>query len=428
MSQAARRVFIIGIGAVSPKHLSLEAIEALNEINVVLIADKGESKADLVGAREAICDQFITGWPPQIILVPDPQRGPSGVSTGASTYECVVLGWHAERARCYGQIMADLPVGATVGFLVWGEPAFYDSTIRVVDAIAELQDLSVTVIPGISAFRALAAAHRIVLHYVGMPIHVTTGRRLLDEWSAELGGVVVVLDGQFASTELAGKEPDLASTGEERLTTGEAARLLGCSRQHVVALCESGDLAYLTVGTHRRLRRADVEEALHRTTRTNRADRRSRWLTVAVAGQLVRDLEPVLARARNASTITRHVMSVQGCEVLVRRGASRSWGGLVPNPCKRQGHRVISQSKARAHGAAPRQGTPTWARPVPSTPRAWTYATWSSSAHLPPRSAHRPRLGPRLHRAAAECLSPLCPHPLSAGNIVTAPMLLPTVT
>lgn len=84
---------------------------------------------------------------------------------------------------------------------------------------------------------------------------------------------------------------------EELLTTGQAAQLLGSSRQHVVDLCESGDLPYLTVGTHRRLRREDVEEARQRTTRSNRSDRRSRWLNIAVAGELVRDPETVLNRA-----------------------------------------------------------------------------------------------------------------------------------
>lgn len=209
MKPDPRRLFIVGIGAGSPKHLSVEAIEALNDIDVVLVADKGEAKADLVGAREAICDQFIDGVQPQIVLVPDPKRAASAQTSGASAYEGVVLDWHAERAARYGQIIADLPADQAVGFLVWGDPSFYDSTIRIVNAIAAEQPLDITVIPGISAFQALAAAHRIVLHDIGMPIHITTGRRLLDEWSPELGSVVVMLDGAFAATELAARAPDL---------------------------------------------------------------------------------------------------------------------------------------------------------------------------------------------------------------------------
>lgn len=43
------------------------------------------------------------------------------------------------------------------------------------------------------------------------------------------------------------------------LTTGEAAALLGSSRQHVVNLCDQAAIRYLTVGTHRRLYRRDIE-------------------------------------------------------------------------------------------------------------------------------------------------------------------------
>ena len=49
-----------------------------------------------------------------------------------------------------------------MGFLVWGNPAFYDSTVRVLDAVAERLPMAVTVVPGISAFQALAAAHGVL--------------------------------------------------------------------------------------------------------------------------------------------------------------------------------------------------------------------------------------------------------------------------
>ena len=43
------------------------------------------------------------------------------------------------------------------------------------------------------------------------------------------------------------------------LTTGEAARLLRCSRAYVASLCLRGLMPYVKVGTQRRVRRADVE-------------------------------------------------------------------------------------------------------------------------------------------------------------------------
>jgi excisionase family DNA binding protein len=84
------------------------------------------------------------------------------------------------------------------------------------------------------------------------------------------------------------------------LTTGQAASLLGCSRQHVVDLCACGALPSLTTGTHRRVRRADVE-ALAQGVRIGAPSReavRSRWLHRAVAGKLARNPERVLRLAR----------------------------------------------------------------------------------------------------------------------------------
>jgi len=75
----------------------------------------------------------------------------------------------------------------------------------------------------------------------------------------------------------------------DMLTTGEAARLLNSSRQHVVNLCDRGDLPFMTVGTHRRVRRADVESLRDRTLRLTRDQRRSLWLAYAVAGRVVAD-------------------------------------------------------------------------------------------------------------------------------------------
>ena len=45
----------------------------------------------------------------------------------------------------------------------------------------------------------------------------------------------------------------------ELITTGEAARLLGVSRQHVVDLCDRGLLACERTPVHRRVRRTDVD-------------------------------------------------------------------------------------------------------------------------------------------------------------------------
>jgi len=82
----------------------------------------------------------------------------------------------------------------------------------------------------------------------------------------------------------------------ELLTTAEAAALLGSSRQHVVDLCERGELPYVRVGTHRRLHRSDVEAVLRPA--LTRDQVKALWLHRAVAGRLVRQPDRVLSKTR----------------------------------------------------------------------------------------------------------------------------------
>jgi precorrin-6A synthase len=194
-------ILVIGIGSGSPIHLTEEARRAMNRVDVFLVADKGPAKRDLAVVRRELCRAVIDHDHFRFVEVPDPARDRT-----SDDYDSAVQDWHAARVDAYrSTIAADLPEGGTVGFLVWGDPAFYDSTIRIA---AELCD-DVRVVPGISSLQLLAAAHRIVLNQIGQPIHITTGRRLLAEYTPELGDVLVMLDGDLACEDLVPLYPDL---------------------------------------------------------------------------------------------------------------------------------------------------------------------------------------------------------------------------
>jgi excisionase family DNA binding protein len=79
------------------------------------------------------------------------------------------------------------------------------------------------------------------------------------------------------------------------LSVGEAAILLRSSRQHVVALCARGLLPYVNDGSHKRIRRSDVE-ALIRPALT-RAQVEQLWLHQAVAGKFVANPSALIAAA-----------------------------------------------------------------------------------------------------------------------------------
>jgi excisionase family DNA binding protein len=94
----------------------------------------------------------------------------------------------------------------------------------------------------------------------------------------------------FPVHDLSVDEPDL-------IRTGEAAQMLGCSRQHVVDMCNEGKLPVAREGgTHRYVRRSDVLALIRRY--PSREQEQSRWLHAAVAGHLVAEPDRVLGRAR----------------------------------------------------------------------------------------------------------------------------------
>lgn len=81
------------------------------------------------------------------------------------------------------------------------------------------------------------------------------------------------------------------------ISTGEAARLLGCSRQHVVDLCDKGKLPVVRKGgSHRYIRRSDVLALTDRS--PTRDQEQSRWLHGAIVGHLVKEPNLVLTQAR----------------------------------------------------------------------------------------------------------------------------------
>ncbi len=89
------------------------------------------------------------------------------------------------------------------------------------------------------------------------------------------------------------------------LTTTQAANILRCSRQHVVRMCDRGEIPSTRVGTHRRIRRRDLDALLHPPLR--REDERSLWLHLAIAGKLVVDPDGVIGLARQRLALLRTV-------------------------------------------------------------------------------------------------------------------------
>ncbi len=182
------RVRILGIG-MGPQHVTPEVAEALRSVSYVVAAEKSELDP-LLDLRREICRRH--GDLP-IVAVRDPERD----RDPGDQYRTAVLDWHEQRAIAYEQVLASRAGDAA--FLVWGDPSLYDSTIRIVESIRARGVLPVEydVLPGISAPQLLAARHRIVLHDIGRPLHITTGRRLAEAVALGLDNIAVMLSARL---------------------------------------------------------------------------------------------------------------------------------------------------------------------------------------------------------------------------------------
>jgi precorrin-6A synthase len=191
-----RRIRIIGIGAGNPEHITIQAVRALNTVDVVFVPDKGAEKGALRELREEICRRYIEHDNWRFVPLSVPKRAAAG-----DDYRGSVDDWHAALAESYERLFSEeLGEDQTGALLVWGDPSLYDSTLRIIEAVrARGLEFDYDVIPGITSVQALAAAHRLVLNRIGEPVTITTGRKLAEGgFHDDAGSTIVMLDGEQA--------------------------------------------------------------------------------------------------------------------------------------------------------------------------------------------------------------------------------------
>jgi precorrin-6A synthase len=206
-----RRVHLIGVGPGDPDQVTMEALRAIREVDYFVVTDKagagsrGDGAADpLAAARERLLARHLDR-DPAVVRVADPERERRPDRTASTgDYSASVAAWHDARAAAYEEVLRSRDGDA--GFLVWGDPAFYDSTLRVLQRVHDRGRvaLDLRVVPGVSSVQLLAARHRIALHEVGRPLHVTTGRRLREAIASGQDNIVVMLNRTVDLAELQG--------------------------------------------------------------------------------------------------------------------------------------------------------------------------------------------------------------------------------
>ncbi|WP_320782577.1 precorrin-6A synthase (deacetylating) [Streptomyces sp. CRN 30] len=204
-----RTIHVIGIGAGDPDQLTLQAVKALRRTDVFFILDKGEVKSDLVRLRRDILDAHVPQGSYRLVEARDPERDRSA---GGTAYSPAVGDWRTARADIYERLVAEeLGEDESGAFLVWGDPALYDSTLGVLEEVLRRGTVTFAydVVPGISSVSALVARHRTGLNRVARPVQITTGRRLAEGFPEGVDDVVVMLDAHQAFRQYADSGEDI---------------------------------------------------------------------------------------------------------------------------------------------------------------------------------------------------------------------------
>lgn len=218
-----KKLMVIGIGAGNPDYITLQAVKALNRVDVFFLMDKGQSKDKLIDLRREICERYISDHVHRFVEAHSPERERGEVDYTSSVQE-LNLAKQLTFERLIDEELSDDQCG---GFLVWGDPALYDSTIRILQAILASGRCAFEfeVIPGITSVQALAAQHKVPLNSIGRSIEITTGRRLAAGQVSDTDSLVVMLDAQDAYRQVADRETQIywgayLGTPDELLISG----------------------------------------------------------------------------------------------------------------------------------------------------------------------------------------------------------------
>ncbi|QZP30748.1 precorrin-6A synthase (deacetylating) [Pseudomonas sp. DR48] len=219
-----KKLLVIGIGAGNPDYITMQAVKALNLVDVFFLMDKGPAKDKLIDLRREICERYIIDRDYRFVEAHSPERERGAVDYTSSVDELNL----AKQMTFERLINEQLSDDQCAGFLVWGDPALYDSTIRILQAILASGRcvFEFEVIPGITSVQALAAQHKVPLNRIGQSIEITTGRRLAAGQVSDADSLVVMLDAQDAYHQVADQESEIywgayLGTPDEILISGK---------------------------------------------------------------------------------------------------------------------------------------------------------------------------------------------------------------
>jgi precorrin-6A synthase len=89
-------LYVIGIGAGDPRQVTVQAVEAIRQVDTFFVIGKGETKRELTEVRAAILAGHADPEH-RVVSIADPPR--ERTVEGAADYREVVEDWHRRRAE-----------------------------------------------------------------------------------------------------------------------------------------------------------------------------------------------------------------------------------------------------------------------------------------------------------------------------------------
>lgn len=186
-------IFLVGVGTGNPRHITLQAVKQLKSADILIIPRKDNNKSDLANLRHQICKELLGDECPPLFEFDLPPRN------NEKTYLESVDEWHDAIAKIWTDCIENAQKALkrrlnSVGLLIWGDPSLYDSSLRITKRLKP--STHVTIIPGITSFQALTAAHKITVNEIGQPFIITTGRQIANLGFPEgINTAIIMLDG-----------------------------------------------------------------------------------------------------------------------------------------------------------------------------------------------------------------------------------------
>ena len=222
------RLLLIGIGVGAPDPLTGQAVRALDAFDVLFVVTKAGVDEPLA-LRRTVVERHRTAGPYRTVELADPPRA----REIGGDHRAAVDEWRAARTATWTTAIEEgLGADETGAFLVWGDPSLYESTLAVVQGVADASPtpLTVEVIPGVSAVHVLTARHGIPLNRVGRAVQITPARLLADGMPADVDDVVVMLDARATFATIPAEGIDIywgayLGTEDELLRSGPLAEV-----------------------------------------------------------------------------------------------------------------------------------------------------------------------------------------------------------